>query len=428
MTLADERRRRAATLDARRADSPVITGTLTDGSGHPLANYRVVALGRWDASAPLTEVSTVDYTRPTASTRSRSPTASSAPIEIVATPYDPACVAPTLHLRERRRRRRDQQLAAAGANLGNRVAVDDPDHRPVGDGAVEPGRRRARDRDRHARRPACGGTAAPCSRPRRRPATTASPRSTLLDGATFASGYTHQVVPPASSSSASCTTSRSTLRRRRRVRLPVAARAPRHGRRRARQPARQRLGDRAAVAAVRVEPDAAGQAFLAEIPPPTDGDARQRRLRRVGRPVLRRRCGATTTSRSSRRRAAARRLDARRHRDPARSGSLHDARLARCDDPGRRVHPRPDRRSAADPRSSAASCGSSRSRRRSRACAAQVRVPAGDCAIPPSWSATAPPTSTASCASPCPRVGPLKSSLTDRGRRDYGSRQLQGSM
>jgi hypothetical protein len=42
------------------ATSKTVTGTLTDGS-HPLSQYRVVALGRWDASSPLTEVSTVDY-------------------------------------------------------------------------------------------------------------------------------------------------------------------------------------------------------------------------------------------------------------------------------------------------------------------------------------------------------------------------------
>jgi hypothetical protein len=42
-------------------DLPVISGSLTSGLGG-LAGYRVSALGRWDATEPPTEVSTVDFT------------------------------------------------------------------------------------------------------------------------------------------------------------------------------------------------------------------------------------------------------------------------------------------------------------------------------------------------------------------------------
>jgi hypothetical protein len=43
-------------------DLPVLSGTLTDAAGRGLAQYRVAALGRWDAMAPAVEVSTVDFT------------------------------------------------------------------------------------------------------------------------------------------------------------------------------------------------------------------------------------------------------------------------------------------------------------------------------------------------------------------------------
>ncbi|HWU85885.1 MAG TPA: hypothetical protein VN253_01340 [Kofleriaceae bacterium] len=43
-------------------DLPRIAGAITGGTGDALANYRVVALGRWDPKEPATEVSTVDFT------------------------------------------------------------------------------------------------------------------------------------------------------------------------------------------------------------------------------------------------------------------------------------------------------------------------------------------------------------------------------
>ncbi len=38
-----------------------VAGTIVDFQDNPAANYRVVALGRWEVGAPLTEVSTVDF-------------------------------------------------------------------------------------------------------------------------------------------------------------------------------------------------------------------------------------------------------------------------------------------------------------------------------------------------------------------------------
>jgi len=41
---------------------PTMTGVIKNDAGQPQPNYRVVALGRWDANAASTEVSTVDFT------------------------------------------------------------------------------------------------------------------------------------------------------------------------------------------------------------------------------------------------------------------------------------------------------------------------------------------------------------------------------
>ncbi len=78
------------------ASSPLITGAVTDSSGHLLKAYRIVAVGRFDAGAGPTEVSTVAFTND----GNYSITLSDGivgPIELVASPTDPMAVAPTLH-------------------------------------------------------------------------------------------------------------------------------------------------------------------------------------------------------------------------------------------------------------------------------------------------------------------------------------------
>lgn len=44
------------------AGLPRVSGKVLGNTNEPLANYRVVAMGRWDPNEPLTEVSTVDFT------------------------------------------------------------------------------------------------------------------------------------------------------------------------------------------------------------------------------------------------------------------------------------------------------------------------------------------------------------------------------
>ena len=76
-----------------------IDGKIVDTGGNGRANYRVVALGRWDANSPSTEVSTVFYTKSdgTFSLRLSQGLVPGSVLEIVAKPYT-TTRAPTLHM------------------------------------------------------------------------------------------------------------------------------------------------------------------------------------------------------------------------------------------------------------------------------------------------------------------------------------------
>lgn len=67
-------------------NGPTIGGYVRDASGAGQLNYRVVALGRWEANAPATEVSTVDYTGSDGKFTLRLATGLVGSIEIVAKP------------------------------------------------------------------------------------------------------------------------------------------------------------------------------------------------------------------------------------------------------------------------------------------------------------------------------------------------------
>ena len=169
----------------------------------PLTKYRVVALGHLgDASAPLSEVSTVDYT----TTGTYSVTLADCDgiascegivgtVSIEAAPYDATVTAPTLYAGpcspcRRSRRCRNPLRWATRSRSRSRSKARQP-------GAVDAGRRRARDRDEHV--PAGRRhSAARCSRPTSRPATTASRRD-ALDGDAFATATRIEVIPPAGS-------------------------------------------------------------------------------------------------------------------------------------------------------------------------------------------------------------------------------------
>jgi hypothetical protein len=83
---------------------PTISGNLSDVLGQGLGGYRVSALGRWDASEPATEVSTVAFTDATGNYTVTLSNALVGTVELVARPMVStvpsmtSAVAPTLHL------------------------------------------------------------------------------------------------------------------------------------------------------------------------------------------------------------------------------------------------------------------------------------------------------------------------------------------
>ncbi|MGE5185706.1 MAG: hypothetical protein ACM31C_26775 [Acidobacteriota bacterium] len=125
------------------ASSPTVQGSLSDGqlTPHPLAKYRVVALGRWDATSPLSEVSTVAYVgavQPSNGTFALTiADGVTGPVEIVATPYDPNVVAPTLYL-PNVSPGDAQNVLTQPAALGNRVDLSIPIQGLAGDGSIQP--------------------------------------------------------------------------------------------------------------------------------------------------------------------------------------------------------------------------------------------------------------------------------------------------
>ena len=188
----------AMTLTLGTADSPMIYGMLTDGNGHPLANYRVVALGHWEPNEAATEVSTVDYTGTSGSYTITLADGIMGNVEIVATPYDSNVVAPSLHLSNVVPQSSNKPIAAP-ATLGNRVAVTIPITGVSGSGEIGPVAG-ARVIVHAGYNPMLtGGTRADLTTE----VTTGDDgiaKLTLLDGAAFASGYTLSVIPPVSSS------------------------------------------------------------------------------------------------------------------------------------------------------------------------------------------------------------------------------------
>lgn len=186
----------AVTLTLGSADAQVISGTLTDGNGHALQNYRVAAIGRWDpVEAPL-EVSTVDYTSNGAFSITLAP-GITGNVEIVATPYDTNAVLPTLHL-PNIAPYAAQKLLAAPPSLGNPVAVTIPITGVAGSGQIQPVAG-ARVIVRSIYNPTLAGGA------RAEVVTDVTTgddgvaKLTLLDGSAFAGSYVLRVIPPVGS-------------------------------------------------------------------------------------------------------------------------------------------------------------------------------------------------------------------------------------
>ena len=186
----------ASTITLGAADAQVISGSLTDGNGHALQNYRVAAVGRWDpAEAPL-EVSTVDYTAngTFSITLSQGITGN---VEVVATPYDTNVVLPTLHL-SNLAPQSTQKLLASPPSLGNPVDVMIPITGYSSSGQDSP-IAGARVIVRSTYNPSLAGGASAVISSDVMTGNDGVAKLTLLDGNAFAGNYVVSVIPPVGS-------------------------------------------------------------------------------------------------------------------------------------------------------------------------------------------------------------------------------------
>lgn len=116
---------------------PTVEGTLLTSYGVGLSHHRVVALGRWEADAPLTEVSTVDYTGADGTFRLVLSPGLVGSVEIVARPYG-TVLAPTLHLRNVPATGSSTRTLVQPELLGEAVSVTVPVRGKDGAGKVVP--------------------------------------------------------------------------------------------------------------------------------------------------------------------------------------------------------------------------------------------------------------------------------------------------
>jgi hypothetical protein len=185
----------AMTFTLGSADAPIISGSLSDGNGHALTHYRVVALGRWDASDVPTEVSTIDYTA-NGSFAITLADGIYGNVEIVATPYDPNVVAPTLHL-PNVAPQPAQKLLSAPPSLGNPITITIPVTGVSGSGQIAPVAG-ARVILHGSYNPSLSGGAHADLDTEVTTGDDGIAKLTVLDGSAF-SGYALRVIPPVSS-------------------------------------------------------------------------------------------------------------------------------------------------------------------------------------------------------------------------------------
>jgi hypothetical protein len=174
------------------SNTATVSGVLTDGL-HALTKYRVAAIGQWDASSPLTEVSSVAYTTD-GTFKIAIADGVTGPVEIVAKPYDATIVAPTLHLGNVTPGA-SSLVVAQPQNLGNKLTVTIPIVGVAGSGALAPVSG-ARVIVTGTYDPLLGGTRAVLS-----VETTTGPDGLahldLLDGAALHGTYKLRVIPQA---------------------------------------------------------------------------------------------------------------------------------------------------------------------------------------------------------------------------------------
>lgn len=178
------------------AANATISGVLKDSLGSYLTDYRVVALGRWDASTAMTEVSTVDFVTNGQYSLMLSDGVIG-PIKVVARPYSPNVVAPELHIAAVPPVTQQRNLSQP-TGLGNRTEVSFLIKGKAGNGPVEPvsGARVIVTGSQEA---AFAGAAAAYMRVEAITDDKGIAKVSLLDGMQLEATYRLRVVPPASS-------------------------------------------------------------------------------------------------------------------------------------------------------------------------------------------------------------------------------------
>ena len=179
---------------------PTISGVIKDGAGQPQANYRVVALGRWDLASTPTEVSTVDFTGTDGTFSIQLSGGLTSKVELVARPV----VGTTAAMPMRPTLRHVADIAQTGVqnlqlqwptNMGTPVTLDIPVRHVDGNGAVKPARGARVIVSNKV--PTANGVATWVAE-----ATTddnGNARLSVLDGPAFASGYRLSIIPQVSS-------------------------------------------------------------------------------------------------------------------------------------------------------------------------------------------------------------------------------------
>ena len=180
------------------ANLPTIDGSVLSSVGGGLSHYRVVAMGRWEPGAPLTEVSTVDYTAADGMFHLVLAEGLTGPVELIAKPPTSGTAAPTLHMFDVPSNTSSQRTLLQPANLGAAKTFAFPVKGVDGSGSIA-GVRGARVKvSATVGSPATSQTVATFATEGTAD-DTGNVSITVLDGSGISSLYKLEVVPPASS-------------------------------------------------------------------------------------------------------------------------------------------------------------------------------------------------------------------------------------
>jgi len=409
-----------------RVGLPTVTGTITNDEGDPQSNYRVVALGRWDATSAPIEVSTVDYTGTDGQFSIQLSANLVGNVELVARPTV-TMVRPTLYaggISGATGTTAIPLVWPAEAGGGTTIEFDVKGVDGSGETIAVAGARVVVSA-KIVTTP-LGLAASSLAASYSAEATTGEDGRVslpVLDGAAFAASYRVSIVPPASSTMGALYDQPLSI-----VQPILAKRLP------------TRLALRGVVQDVEGKPlgdvsvtarpslrfvwslDPDSQAFLTTIPPPTTTTPNTGEFLLWVDPNLADTWATTTSCSSRRRRAVLRRGPGPRSRSPGRRARRPSrCRRSTCQTPRSCAPWSSTTRASSSRAPSSRSIAPTASRPR---CAETSRTHRRAARCPPSSPAAGPPTATAKSGSPCPgpdrsaddrRVGDPESTLTALG-------------